>query len=116
MEGKGQKEEDMKAKSAKSCLITWGSSEKHFNCAFSLSKICSVIANLSSDFLADSSPPSDNRRIVVGFHDRVFIRSKANFIAVVFLCILSGFDLKNRTIHCDSVSPTKSKLIRVDLR
>lgn len=46
------------------CLITWSSSEKHFNCAFLLSQICLVIVVVSSDFPTDNSAAAsaDNRQ------------------------------------------------------
>lgn len=80
-EGK-RKEEDV---AAKSCLITRGSSKKYFNCAFFLSKIRSVIADLS-DFSCWQLPTDNYQN--GGFHDRMFVRLKANFMAVAFyICI-----------------------------
>lgn len=65
----------------------WSSSEKHFIIARSLylknaplSRACRLISSLTA------------RRLpmiieVVGFHERVFIRSEANFTAAAFRCM-----------------------------
>lgn len=62
MENESEEEGDRgEAVGSRCLLLNRDLSEKHFNCASPLSEICRVIAGVSFDFAADSSPLADNR-------------------------------------------------------